>query len=340
MGVRTGSAEARLTIDLTGIERIPITFATRPHISIWLLGLDAVGTRELGGDPVLRGAVRRALRRASSPGLLTMLHPEGVRVWDGLAPAMRMEERPYRAFDGIDRDPVLFRHVTEAAHRGQPPAVWRPALNRPLRFFDNYTRDCAAVWQEIAPMFDLGRTMERETNRVGWAAVRGALPEFLASVLPGATLRGRRLSVTLRVRPLAVDCTLASDGLTIGPELAGLGVGTFNTTPGTNRIATICYPVPVGPRPAVAPPVMPEPASLAALLGAPRATVLRSLDRPRSAGELADILGSSPASLTYQVDRLVAAGLVRRIRRDRHIMVSRTTRGDRLLGLYEERGWW
>ncbi len=340
MGVRTGSAAARLTIDLTGIERIPITFATRPHVSIWLLGLDAVGTRELGGDPVLRGAVRRALRRTSAPGLRTMLHPEAVRVWDGLAPAMRMEERPYRAFDGIDRDPVLFRNVLEDVHRGHPPAVWRPALDRPLRFFDNYTRDCAVVWQEIAPMFDLGRTMERETNRVGWAAVRGVLPEFLASVLPGATLRGRRLSVTLRVRPLDVDCILASDGLTIGPEPAGLGVGAFNTKPGTNRIATICYPVPVGPRRAASLPEVPGPASLAALLGAPRATILRSLDRPRSAGELADILGGSPAGLTYQVDRLVAAGLVRRTRRDRRVMVSRTARGDRLLGLYDDRGWW
>ncbi len=56
----------------------------------------------------------------------------------------------------------------------------------------------------------------------------------------------------------------------------------------------------------------------------PRTAVLRHLDRARSAGELATIVGSSPATITYQVDTLVAAGLVRRTRLGRHVMVSRT----------------
>ncbi len=115
---------------------------------------------------------------------------------------MRCSERPYTAFDDIDRNAALLRHALESEHLGRPPTVWRPVLERPQRFFDSYPRDCAEVWREIAPVFgDPRQIMEREAGRIGWAAVRGVLPEFLASVLPGATLRGRRLSIALRSCP-------------------------------------------------------------------------------------------------------------------------------------------
>ena len=74
---------------------------------------------------------------------------------------------------------------------------------------------------------------------------------------------------------------------------------------------------------------------LSALLGGPRATILRSLDRPTSIGRLADLLFAVPSAATHHAAALEAAGLVARERRGRHVLVRRTPRGSALLALYD-----
>ena len=81
--------------------------------------------------------------------------------------------------------------------------------------------------------------------------------------------------------------------------------------------------------------LLPESADLDALLGAQRAKILRRLDRPATAGELAQALLAVPSAATHHVTALEAAGLVRRERRGRHVVVRRTARGEALLALYE-----
>ena len=79
----------------------------------------------------------------------------------------------------------------------------------------------------------------------------------------------------------------------------------------------------------------PEPASLEGLLGPSRAAILRLLDTPTPAGKLAEALRLGPSGITHHVRGLEPAGLVARERCGRHVLVSRTTRGTRLLALYE-----
>jgi len=74
---------------------------------------------------------------------------------------------------------------------------------------------------------------------------------------------------------------------------------------------------------------------LEALLGQPRTALLRELDRPVTAGRLAHLLHFTPSGLTHHLRALERAGLVRRERRGREVLVQRTGRGARLLALYE-----
>jgi DNA-binding transcriptional ArsR family regulator/predicted N-acetyltransferase YhbS len=76
-------------------------------------------------------------------------------------------------------------------------------------------------------------------------------------------------------------------------------------------------------------------ATLEALIGRPRARILRLCDRARAVGELAQAIASVPSAATRHIAALVAAGLVARQRQGRHVFVRRTTRGTALLALYD-----
>lgn len=72
---------------------------------------------------------------------------------------------------------------------------------------------------------------------------------------------------------------------------------------------------------------------LVPMLIGPSATLLmvRSLDRARSAGQIARALRISPGAVTHHL----SAGLIIREPQGRHVLAHRTTRGTTLLGLYE-----
>jgi len=74
--------------------------------------------------------------------------------------------------------------------------------------------------------------------------------------------------------------------------------------------------------------------SLEALLGMPRAALLRALDRPATAGELAARLSLAPSGITHHMQVLEPAGLVMRERRGQYVSVHRTPRGSRLVELF------
>ena len=77
-----------------------------------------------------------------------------------------------------------------------------------------------------------------------------------------------------------------------------------------------------------------EPA-LEALLGGPRARILRELDRPANNNRLAAALQTVPSAATHHVSALAAAGLVVRDRSNGSLLVRRTSRGDALVALYD-----
>jgi biotin operon repressor len=78
-----------------------------------------------------------------------------------------------------------------------------------------------------------------------------------------------------------------------------------------------------------------DPPALEALLGTPRAETLRSLDRAKPAGQIAQDLQLSPSTVTHHVTALERAGLIIREPTGRHVLIHRTPRGTALLDLYE-----
>lgn len=73
---------------------------------------------------------------------------------------------------------------------------------------------------------------------------------------------------------------------------------------------------------------------LDALLGARRAAILRTLERPETPGHLAAVLNATPGAASYQLNTLEAAGLITRRRVGREVVVRRTRRGTALLAIY------
>jgi DNA-binding transcriptional ArsR family regulator len=76
--------------------------------------------------------------------------------------------------------------------------------------------------------------------------------------------------------------------------------------------------------------------SLAALLGVQRSAIVRLLaDAPSTCGLLAQSLFLVPGGVTHHLQALEAAGLIRRTRDGRHVLVELTARGRALHSLYQ-----
>lgn len=75
---------------------------------------------------------------------------------------------------------------------------------------------------------------------------------------------------------------------------------------------------------------------LVALLGAPRALILRRLDRPMSSGDVAQGLAFGPGAASHHLTVLERAGLIDRSREGQRVLIRRTARGARLVALYDD----
>jgi hypothetical protein len=218
---------------------------------------------------------------------------------------------------------------------------WSAALRDPARWLTAYViamrRGWAGIcglWNRALPLFD------RELERVGTASVRGAVPELLATLQPDWPVddTGWWLPPTTMAR-----LHIPTDGLVLVPLLPGPKARGLWEAGGGDVVTHVGYPLPGGHR------LFNRPAgnghhngngngngsSLDALIGEQRARILRRLDRPASAGALAETIVATPSAATHHIDALERAGLANRERRGRRVMVRRTARGTALLGLYE-----
>jgi DNA-binding transcriptional ArsR family regulator len=78
--------------------------------------------------------------------------------------------------------------------------------------------------------------------------------------------------------------------------------------------------------------------SLAALLGAGRARVVRELARPATSSQLAQALSVSLGTVSSHLAVLRDAGVVTRARAGRHVVYRRTDRGEQLIALWTGSG--
>ncbi len=320
------------TLDLGELETRPVRVEVSPAPSLFALAADAAGAHR-GAPHEWLARVRAQLDHSD----LAALTPIAVRP-GAFTPASVMPRRargPAGLAEELDRiaelpvetllDDIAF------ACGSSPQGHWGVVARRPRTWLRRYAGALRKAWQGVRePWAAAAELFDREVCRVGVAASTGATAELLTAIHPRARVRDGHWQLP---DPELRRLRLPDSGLTLIPILGGSdSAGAGLRDDGT--LDWIVHPLAdAWRRPAAASP----PARLEALLGAQRARLLRALARPQPIGALAQTLIAVPSAATHHVDALELAGLVRREPEGRRVIVHRTARGTRLIGLYDER---
>lgn len=212
-----------------------------------------------------------------------------------------------------------------------PPAYSREAADQPRRWLHSMADASLDIWAVAEPRWRAaGPLMDREIRRVGTAAVRGGMPALLNSLHPGLTYQDGMFTFTPPCNP---SLTLGPFGpvgarrLALVPMIAGRNSLLFSFE--RPDVCYIGYPLPapcVGAQGRAG-------GALAAILGPVRAAMLQALRQPLTVSDLAAAVHCAPTTATYHLHQLAAAVLITREKAGPSVRVSRTARGDELVGL-------
>jgi DNA-binding transcriptional ArsR family regulator len=318
-------------LELSELERRPVRIEVSPAPTLFGLAADVVGAHR-GAPREWLGRVRAELDRRD----LATLAPLGIRP-GGFVPAAAVPRGGRNAAelsDELDRiaelpAEALLEDIEFACGRS-PDGPWAMVARAPRRWLPRYADALRKAWRGVRrPWLDAADLFEREVRRVGVACARGMAAQLLTGIHPLARIDGGRW---LLADPDLTELRLSEQGLTLLPILGGSDSARAGVRD-DGTLEWIAYPL-AG---AWTQPARRGPAELAALIGDQRARLLRALDTPRSVGRLAETLMAVPSAATHHVGALETAGLVVRERDGRRVIVHRTLRGTRLVGLYDER---
>jgi len=225
----------------------------------------------------------------------------------------------------------LGAEIEVATSAGRPTRPWRHAGREPVAFLRHYTAALRVVWRSVEPVWRAAAShVEREAERVRSATARHGTAEVVRALytagrivdgewrLPSHTPDSGRLRVarTFQLVPLVAASPAGGWGDDYGNVLNAARY------PLRGRTGDLRDPLALD--------------QLDALLGVPRARILRMLERPSSAGELARGQRLAPGGLTRHLAVLEAAQLVTRTPEGRHVIVARTARGAALVALFRD----
>lgn len=205
---------------------------------------------------------------------------------------------------------------------------WSLVARAPSQWLGAYSGALQQAWGAARPLWERATPLlEREVGRVGAALARGSFDLLVDGITPKARVEDGRLYLSCQDGPVAV-----APGLVMAPLVAGVSASLVTCRsdavdffgyplPGARRLSEMRAHVPVD--------------GLRALLGEPRAQILRHLDQMTTAGALAESMLYVPSAISHHLLALERAGLVDRVREGRHVVVSRTPRANALLNLYE-----
>lgn len=321
------------TLDLAELERRPIRVEISPAPTLFALAADTVGANR-GAPPTWLKRVRAELDR----GDLAALSPLAVRP-GGFIPASVMPRRAATVealaaeLDRIAELPaeVVLDDISFACG-DSPDGPWGVVARDPSRWLPRYANALRRAWKGVADQWAAAADLfDREISRVGSASVRGAIGELVAGLHPRARVAD---GAWMLPDPKLRDLHLPENGLTLipilgGPESAGAGLHEDGTLDWIAHPLTDAWRDPRDRERRAA--------ALDSLVGQQRARLLRELERPRTIGRLAETLVAVPSAATHHVSAMEAAGLVVRERQGRSVIVHRTERGTRLVGLYDGR---
>jgi DNA-binding transcriptional ArsR family regulator len=313
------------TSEVTGLvdEDRPLSVEFGEYASATALLMEELGGVPFGAPQVWRKAVVSMLSARDIDALAPFV---GSRPNEFPSSLCILPHRTRSGFASLEEDLERIVAIPPDALASELPTTpaWDAARRKPARWLDAFARAvrhaCGGLSEQWRGAVGL---LEREAERVGVAAVRGATRELLATRLPAALLRLEG-SVPAGAEP--------GPRLGMVPMLGGTGVTHAWILEG--KLTHIAYPMVEAWRQVDS--GAPAPAELDGLLGPQRAMILRRLDRPATAGSLAEAMIAVPSAASHHIAVLERAGLVTRERRGRSVLVRRTTRGTELLALYSD----
>ncbi|MBB4678157.1 ArsR/SmtB family transcription factor [Crossiella cryophila] len=319
-------------ISLAPLETLPVSVLHQPGSSLFSLLLDALGAAPEHVSAQLRAQVRSTLPAADLETLLP-LRAHRLGIPDCLIPKAEADIRQSLAQVG-EQDPEA---VAEQAQffleefHGHIPVAWQRLIDQPRPYVAAFARAFEAIWQAYTPVWQRIRpVLWRETERIGAAAVTGALPVAL-SVLGNHCWRvsGTRLECTTGT---TADTERDGRRLVLIPLATGPKAASFSLEH-PDRIE-LAYAVPglTAILHGQDPPPADDP--LSALLGPARARILRHCAHRPAMAEVATLLGVAPATATHHCQALEAAGLIDRQRQGRQVRLRQTARGEALVDLF------
>jgi DNA-binding transcriptional ArsR family regulator len=302
----------------------PMRVTSAPVHSLMMALRDAAGAERAGTPEAWRRVIRAHLTRRDYEVLAPLATPRPTLVPSALVPFPANGSQSLK--DAIEQivaaDEALGADIDECLG-GAAAGDWRDPARDPRRWVRGLALAMTRAWAGFRPIWQAGHEhMAAEAERVAGAAARGAHLQVLGDVVPCAHATGGRWVLEW---PVATNArlTIPEQGLTLVPLVAGSRASIVDADGATVKL--VGYPLRARQCDG----------TLEALLGIPRARILRELDMPATNNGLAAALQTVPSAATHHVSALVAAGLVERDRTNGSLLVRRTSRGDALLALYE-----
>jgi DNA-binding transcriptional ArsR family regulator len=301
----------------------PLRVAAAPIHSLLMATRDAAGAERAGTPEAWRRVIRAHLTRSDYEVLAPLSTPRPTLVPSALVPFPRERSQSVKnALERIVADDTLAADIDECMGT-DADGDWREPARDPRRWVRGLALAMTRAWAGFRPIWQAGQgQIAAEAERIAAASDRARHLEVLGDLVPCAHVSDGRWMLEW---PVATSARLAvpEQGLTLVPLVAGSRASIVDADGATVKL--VGYPL--RPRRCDA--------TLEALLGIPRARILRELDMPATNNRLAAALQAVPSAATHHVSALVAAGLVERDRSNGSLLVRRTTRGDALLALYE-----
>jgi len=313
-------------------DALSVSVSLTPHHSVVSLLIQAAPGQSRGAPAGLLAAIRDALRPRARFAARSLTArgwiPDSCMPISPLADAS-VADQAARLRDMPVAELTSELEAADGGHHGPPH--WRGACDQARRWLNSMADASLDTWAVAEPRWRAaGPLLDREIRRVGTAAVRGGMATLLNNLHPHVSYHDGAFTYTPPYNP-SLAASFAPVGprhLALVPMIGGRDALMFDFE--DPDVCYIGYPIPHPGAQTTAD------SALATILGPVRAAILQALRQPLTMSDLAAAVHCAPNTATYHLRRLAAAGLISREKSGPSVWVSRTTRGDELVGLLSD----